>query len=244
MMKNNTVGIMMGLCGDEFWKIGGDVKFAFWSKMQVDMQECIYSRELKNHEYLLSKWENSVRQRVLHNMETGISTYNDVILKNIYSKKPAPFSREQFINRYGKIIEVSDVFSVKTYSNLDTLKRDLVEIYPDIEFRGIVVSSLYSQIIREKKRIKCKSCRLTDDSGNKSKVALMKDLCLQKIKERVGRKRENDKCESSHVWFSVDLAEEERNNDRMQMLLREKHQARFRDNIILQRVGGILKDRF
>ena len=104
-------------------------------------------------------------------METGISTFNDVILKNIYSKKPAPFSREQFINRYGKIIEVSDVFSVKTYNNLDTLKRDLVEIYPDIEFRGIV-SSLYSQIIREEKRIKCKSCRITDDSAIKAKLYL------------------------------------------------------------------------
>ena len=32
----NGLEIMLGLCGDEFWRVSGGVKYAFYSKKQID----------------------------------------------------------------------------------------------------------------------------------------------------------------------------------------------------------------
>ena len=111
----NGLGIMLGLYGDEFWRVSGGVKYAFYSKKQIDEGKSLNCRAKKTYDFLYSTWDDKIRERVIHNLEFGILACNDPILRSLYSKKPPPFVPEEFINRRGMKIEVSDVFTVKVY---------------------------------------------------------------------------------------------------------------------------------
>jgi hypothetical protein len=180
----NGLEIMLGLCGDEFWRVSGGVKYAFYSKKQIDEGKSLHCRTKKSYDFLYSTWDDKIRERVIHNLEYGILTSNDPILRSLYSKKPLPFVPDEFINRRGMKIEVSDVFTVKVYPRLDSLRRKLVAKYPDVEFRGIVVDSVNFDSMCEKKR------QHKDFGGQNAKsdvghrVKLMKDMALQRAKDR------------------------------------------------------------
>ena len=47
-MKNNTVGIMMGLCGDEFWKIGETLNSHFGVKCKLICKNASIHANLKS----------------------------------------------------------------------------------------------------------------------------------------------------------------------------------------------------
>lgn len=149
----NWQGIMLGVYGNEFWRVSGGVKYAFYSKKQINEGKSLHCREKKTYDFLYSTWHEKVHKRVIHNFEIGVSPSNDPILQSLYSKKPPQFIRNEFINRYGNKIEVSDVFTVKVYPKLDNLRRELNAKYPDIEFRGIVVDSAHIGSMCEKKRL-------------------------------------------------------------------------------------------
>ena len=140
-VTKNGIGIMLGIYGDEFWRANGGIKYAFFSQKQIDEGKSLHCRAKNSYDFQYTTWNEKVRERVIHNMEYGILTRDDPILKNLYQQKPLPFVRDEFINRRGMKIEVSDVFNVRTYPKLDALRKELIYKYPDIEFRGIVVES-------------------------------------------------------------------------------------------------------
>ena len=144
-------GVMLGGGGDEFWRAAGGVKYAFYSKQQIDEGKSLYCREMKTYRFLYGTWKDRIRKRVVNNLKYGVLACHDPILQNMYAKRPPPFVRDEFINRRGDVVEVSDVFSVKTYPQLDALRRELVYKYPDVEFRGLVVDSVNFDRIREMK---------------------------------------------------------------------------------------------
>ena len=104
-------------------------------------------------------------------MEYGILACNDPILRNMYARRPPPFIRDEFINRRGGVVEVTEVFPVKSHPNLDSLKRELERKYPDIEFRGLVVGIENFDRIRKKKREKYSIQRPASIAGAKAQMA-------------------------------------------------------------------------
>ena len=51
-MQRSGCGIMLGLSGDEFWRADGGVKYAFYSKQQVEEGSSLCCRELKTYKFL------------------------------------------------------------------------------------------------------------------------------------------------------------------------------------------------
>jgi len=244
-VTKNGVGIMLGTYGDEFWHASGGTYYAFFSQKQIDESRSLHCRAKKTYDFLYGTWNDKVRQRVIHNLECGILACNDPILKNLYARKPPPFVRDEFINRRGKKVEVSDVFSVRTYPKLDALRKELNYKYPDIEFRGIVVESVNFDTICEKKM----------EHNNKQKiinvkygemVKRMKEDFIRIRKDRMHESREKiDRInttaralETSQVWFQdesiMDLCNRQTKmnvqNTKMNVQNRSKSNILFRKN--------------
>mgnify|MGYP001181112959 CR=1 FL=1 len=212
VMKNG-VGIMLGIYGNEFWHANGGVKYAFFSNQQINEKKSLHCRAKKTYDFLYSTWDDRVRERVIHNLEYGILACNDPILRNLYSKKPPPFVRDEFINRSGKKIEVSDVFDVRTYPKLDALRKELIYKYPDIEFRGLVVESENFDAMCEKKRQHRDVKIAFEKNSVGDRVSKMKENFIRNRKCRVHESREKinrinnaaRSLESSQVWFQTDF---------------------------------------
>ena len=234
----NGLRIMLGLCGDEFWRVSGGVKYAFYSKKQIDEGKSLNCRAKKSYDFLYSTWDDKIRARVIHNLNYGILACNDPILRSLYSKKPPPFVPDEFINRRGMKIEVSDVFTVKVYPRLDSLRKELVAKYPDVEFRGIVVDSAHFDSMCEKKRQHKNLGGQKAKSDIGQRVKLMKDMALQSAKDRYAQLKRKTAMQyqnnsSTKPWFESDW---EGN-----MVIENK---RLRDNAISMENGGHVKDRF
>ena len=196
-VTKNGVGIMLGIYGDEFWRASGGTYYAFFSQKQIDESKSLHCRAKKTYDFLYSTWNDKVRDRVIHNLEYGILACNDPILKNLYARKPPPFVRDEFINRRGKVVEVSDVFKVRTYPKLDALRKELIYKYPDIEFRGIVVESVNFDEMCEKKM----------EHNNKQKIMNVKyGEMVKRIKEDFIRNRKDRVYESRKKIDSINTA--------------------------------------
>ena len=212
-VTKNGVGIMLGIYGDEFWRANGGVKYAFFSQKQIDEGRSLHCRAKKTYDFLYSTWDDKVRDRVIHNLEYGILACNDPILKNLYARKPPPFVRDEFINRQGKMVEVSDVFSVRTYPKLDALRKELIYKYPDIEFRGLVVESVNFDEMCEKKRQHKDVNKVFEKNSVGVRVSKMKADFIRNRKDRVHESREKidninnvaRSLETSQVWFQTDF---------------------------------------
>ena len=112
--------------------------FGFYSKKQKDLCQSIHWREfnLENH-----KWQNSLQiyiKKAKKSEEDRCSLKEH--MRNIMQKRPF-FDEEKMVfrNRWGKVVEITDVFPISVYDRLDVLMNAFKKEWDDVEFVGVVI---------------------------------------------------------------------------------------------------------
>ena len=119
--------------------------FAFYSKTQNKKNEGFYWREFNNANRM---WQTKLNMLVRDIKELKKRKFNEENideksqewLKSMMQKRPF-FDEEKFVfrNRWGNIVQITDVYPITVYDNLDNLIKNVKRQWNDAEFVGVVV---------------------------------------------------------------------------------------------------------
>ena len=114
--------------------------FAFYSQSQHKARKSIQWREfyarLNEWKNIYTSCHNACRRRACSKAVTEIRLHKILKYRPCYDNDNYIY---EFKNRWGKNIEITDVFDTSIYPNLDVLISMIKREWPDAQFAGIVV---------------------------------------------------------------------------------------------------------
>lgn len=118
--------------------------FAFYSESQKHKNESFHWKEFNDAN---RNWQTSMNLMIRDIKAVNkLSGYEDIkektrkMLKNMMEKRPF-FDEEKIVfrNRWGNIVQITDVYPITVYDNLDKLIKNVKRKWNDAEFVGVVV---------------------------------------------------------------------------------------------------------
>ena len=107
--------------------------FGFYSQVQKDRRQDLNSYYIKSQ---IETW-NLNRERERHQAALKIISGWPQDNKDGY-KKPPKFRGKTFVDRMGRKVEITQIYEIKTDSNLDDIIRRAKKMWNDTEYVGIV----------------------------------------------------------------------------------------------------------
>ena len=134
--------------------------FGMYSYQQELAGESINGLLKRKYEQKVVEWRQSYRNRIMEIIENqhtykDHTIHEDYFIHEIKANKPGDdFVGRYFMNRKGRRVAVTMVYKVEQYKQLDYVIRLSKKLWPDAEFRGIVVDEKHAKCLRKFKYMK------------------------------------------------------------------------------------------